>query len=110
MDRVSKLRISIAVLILTVAGVLLCDSFSGRAQTADPYALQEKVAVNTALVDQILVHDAETNARFKAEDAAIGDIGSRISHIEGGFGAVVALLGLYVGLPFLPNRWKRKNP
>ena len=112
----SILRISIAVLILAVAGILLADSL-GHAQNPDPYVIQERVAVNAALLDQVLVHDAETNATFKEinrhfgdQETEIRDIGSRMSHMEGGAGAVIALLGLFLGLPYLPDKWKRKNP
>lgn len=115
MDRVSKLRISIAVLILTVAVFLAGDAMiraqeKDSAQDKDFYALQGKVEVNSALIDQILKHDADVDAEIKDNQQVNRDILTRISHIEGGASAVIALFGLYIGLPYLPDKWKRKNP
>lgn len=99
-------KIAVSVLILGIAGLLASDSFS-RAQTPDPYALQEKVAVNSTLIDQILKHDAIVDTRLDVQATAIISIGDRMSHMEGAFAGVIGLLGIYLASPFFAERWKK---
>ena len=102
-------RMIIACLIVAISGYLASDATT-HAQEKDSYTLGEKVAVDSTLIDQILIHDAQTSARFDLQETEIRNIDSRMSHMEGGFAGVVCLMGLYFGLPFVPVKWKRRIP
>ena len=106
MDLSQKIKMLVAGLIIVIAGLLASDSCS-HAQTSDTYAIQEKVAVNSTLIDQILKHDAEVDVELKVLTAANFDMGSRISHMEGAFAGVIGLLGIYLASPFFAEKWKK---
>ena len=106
MDLSQKIKMLVAGLIIVIAGLLASDSCS-HAQTSDTYAIQEKVAVNSTLIDQILKHDAVVDTRLDVQATAIIGIGDRMSHMEGAFAGVIGLLGIYLASPFFAEKWKK---
>jgi tetrahydromethanopterin S-methyltransferase subunit G len=95
----------LAYIVVALLGVLLCYcDYALHAQTPDPYTNAAKLATNTALIDQIQIHDADTNRKFEDINKRFDDINSRISFIEGsaaGFGGLLGLL--QIGILVIPR-------
>jgi len=90
---------------VALLGAVLCYwDYSLHAQTPDPYINAEKLATNSALIDQIQIHDAETNRKFEDVNSRIEQMNSRMSFMEGGAAGFGGLLGLIqVGILVIPR-------
>ena len=100
---VKILRIVYILVALTCALVCYLD-YTVHAQSADPYVNAEKLATNTAIIDQIQIHDAETNRKFEDINTRFEQLNSRMSFMEGGVAGFGGLLGLIqVGILVIPH-------
>ena len=106
---VKILRIVYILVALTCALVCYLD-YTVHAQSADPYVNAEKLATNTAIIDQIQIHDAETTARFHDMDTRLNDMSNRISTIEGVGSGILGLSLVLQMFVILPSKWTRPTP
>ena len=100
---VKILRIVYIVIALSLA-ILCYRDYAAHAQAPDPYSNAEKTAANSAIIDQIQIHDAETNHKFDDVNSRIDQLNTRVSFAEGGIAGFGALLGLIqVGILVIPR-------
>ena len=99
--------------LLTLAGALFLAADSeihAQAQAVDPYTQAEKTAVNSTMIDQIQIHDAETAARFHDMDTRLNDMSNRISTMEGVGSGILGLSLVLQMFVILPSKWTRPTP
>ena len=103
------LRIIYIITALVGVAICYCD-YRLHAQSPDPYIQAERTAANSALIDQIQVHDAETNRKFEEVNKRIDEQNSRMSFMEGSVAGFGGLLGMIqVGILVIPRLKSIRN-